>query len=165
MQIMTKSAQPNYVWIVVGLVFLMLLTAAGIRATPSVMILPLEHEFGWSRTTISFVISINIALYGLIGPFSAAAMQRYGIRPIVLGAMALFAIGTSLSVGMTMPWHMMLAWGGDCRCRQRCNRHYVSSNDSRPLVRHATWSCNGDLNCQRGYRSDGVFTLNGPHGW
>ena len=78
----------SYVWIIVAIIFLILLSAAGIRATPSVMIMPLEHEFGWSLTTISFVISVNIALYGLIGPFSAAAMQRYGIRPVVLGALA-----------------------------------------------------------------------------
>ena len=101
----------NYVWVVVATVFLVLLSAAGIRATPSVMILPLEHEFGWNRTTISFIISVNIALYGLIGPFSAAAMQRYGIRPLVLGAMALLATGTLLSTWMTMPWQMLLAWG------------------------------------------------------
>ncbi|MEO6920880.1 MAG: MFS transporter [Collimonas sp.] len=101
----------NYVWIVVGIVFLVLLSAAGIRATPSVMILPLEHEFGWTVTTISFVISVNIALYGLIGPFSAAAMQRYGIRPIVLGALVLLSIGTFASTFMTLPWHMVLAWG------------------------------------------------------
>jgi predicted MFS family arabinose efflux permease len=101
----------SYVWIVVGITFLVLLSAAGIRATPSVMILPLEHEFGWSVTTISFVISVNIALYGLIGPFSAAAMQRYGIRPMVLGALLLLAVGTFISTFMTMPWHMVLAWG------------------------------------------------------
>ncbi|WP_211454518.1 MFS transporter [Collimonas antrihumi] len=101
----------SYVWIIVGITFLVLLAAAGIRATPSVMILPLEHEFGWSVTTISFVISVNIALYGLIGPFSAAAMQRYGIRPIVLGALVLLAAGTFISTFMTMPWHMVLAWG------------------------------------------------------
>jgi predicted MFS family arabinose efflux permease len=101
----------SYAWIVVATVFLVLLAAAGIRATPSVLILPLEHEFGWSRTTISFVISLNIALYGLIGPFSAAAMRRYGIRPITLGALVLLALGTFASTMMTMPWHMMLAWG------------------------------------------------------
>lgn len=101
----------NYAWIVVGIIFLALLCAAGIRATPSVMILPLEHEFGWNRSTLSLVIAINIALYGLIGPFSAAAMQRYGIRPLVMGALALLSAGTFLSTFMTMPWHMMLAWG------------------------------------------------------
>jgi predicted MFS family arabinose efflux permease len=106
-----NRARFSYAWIVVATVFLVLLAAAGIRATPSVMIVPLEHEFGWSRTTISFAISVNIALYGLIGPFSAAAMQRYGVRRIVLGALVLLAVGTALSMLMTMPWHMVLAWG------------------------------------------------------
>ena len=101
----------NYVWIVVGTIFVVLLGAAGIRATPSVMIVPLEHEFGWSRTTISFAISVNIALYGLIGPFSAAAMQRYGIRRMVLGALVLLSAGTALSTQMSLPWHMVAAWG------------------------------------------------------
>ncbi|MDR9849430.1 MFS transporter [Herbaspirillum huttiense] len=101
----------HYAWVVVGVIFLVLLCSAGIRATPSVMILPLEQEFGWNRSTISVVISVNIALYGLIGPFSAAAMQRFGIRRVVLGALVLLASGTALSTLMHMPWHMLLSWG------------------------------------------------------
>ncbi|MBP1315468.1 MFS transporter [Herbaspirillum sp. 1130] len=101
----------HYAWVVVGVIFLVLLCSAGIRATPSVMILPLEQEFGWNRSTVSVVISVNIALYGLIGPFSAAAMQRFGIRRVVLGALVLLASGTALSTLMHMPWHMLLSWG------------------------------------------------------
>lgn len=101
----------SYAWIVVGIIFLVLLTSAGIRATPSVLILPLEHEFGWNRPTISLAISFNIALYGLIGPFAAAAMQRFGIRPVVIGALALLSVGTALSTLMTLPWHMLVTWG------------------------------------------------------
>ncbi len=101
----------HYAWVVVGVIFLVLLCSAGIRATPSVMILPLEQEFGWNRSAISVVISVNIALYGLIGPFSAAAMQRFGIRRVVLGALVLLASGTALSTLMHMPWHMLLSWG------------------------------------------------------
>ena len=107
----TVAPRFHYAWIVVGVIFLVLLCSAGIRATPSVMILPLEQEFGWSRSTISLVISVNIALYGLIGPFSAAAMQRFGIRRVVLVALALLAVGTALSTLMQMPWHMLLSWG------------------------------------------------------
>ena len=101
----------SYAWIVVAIIFLVLLASAGIRATPSVMILPLEHEFGWSRSTISLAISFNIALYGLIGPFAAAAMQRFGIRPVVLTALCLLSVGTALSTLMQMPWHMVMTWG------------------------------------------------------
>lgn len=112
-QSIANSVTPrfHYAWVVVGVVFLVLLCSAGIRATPSVMILPLEQEFGWNRSTISFAISVNIALYGLIGPFSAAAMQRFGIRRVVLVALVLLASGTALSTLMHMPWHMVMSWG------------------------------------------------------
>jgi predicted MFS family arabinose efflux permease len=88
-----------------------LLAAAGTRATPSVMMLPLEKQFGWSRGTISLAISINLALYGLAGPFAAAAMQRFGVRPTVLAAIATLAAGVGISSMMTEPWQMVLVWG------------------------------------------------------
>jgi predicted MFS family arabinose efflux permease len=105
------SSRFHYSWLAVGVTFLVLLAAAGTRATPSVMMLPLEHEFGWSRATISLAISVNLALYGLTGPFAAAAMQRFGVRPTVLVALAMLAGGVALSSLMTTPWQMVLVWG------------------------------------------------------
>ncbi|MFP6557812.1 MFS transporter [Paraburkholderia sp. B3] len=101
----------HYGWLVVAVVFLVLLSAAGTRATPSVMMVPLEHQFGWSRATISLAISVNIALYGLMGPFAAAAMQRFGVRPTLLVALGSMAAGVALSALMTRPWQMVLIWG------------------------------------------------------
>jgi len=101
----------HYGWLALVVTFLVLLAAAGSRATPGVLMLPLEHEFGWSRATISLAISINIALYGLAGPFSAAAMQRFGVRPTVLGALAVLGGGVALTSLMTAPWQMVLLWG------------------------------------------------------
>jgi predicted MFS family arabinose efflux permease len=105
------SGRAHYGWVVAAVVFLVLLAAAGTRATPSVMMVPLEHQFGWSRATISLAISVNIALYGLTGPFAAASMQRFGIRPTLLTALALMAGGVALSSLMTAPWQMILVWG------------------------------------------------------
>ncbi|WP_233864808.1 MFS transporter [Paraburkholderia adhaesiva] len=101
----------HYGWFVVAVVFLVLLAAAGTRATPSVMMIPLEHQFGWSRATISLAISVNIALYGLMGPFAAAAMQRFGVRPTLLAALGTMGGGVALSSLMTHPWQMVLIWG------------------------------------------------------
>jgi len=57
----------NYVFVVVAVVFLALLVSAGLRATPSVLILPLESAFGWNRASISLAAAIGIFLYGLAG--------------------------------------------------------------------------------------------------
>ena len=75
------------------------------------LIVPLESEFGWSRATISFAIGLNIFLYGLIGPFAAAVMDRFGLRRTMLGALALSPLGVALTPLMTRPWQLMLLWG------------------------------------------------------
>src|SRR5690349_10811846 len=69
------GASIHFAWIVVALVFLVMITGAGVRATPGVLIVPLETEFGWTRASISLAIGINIFIFGFIGPFAAAAMQ------------------------------------------------------------------------------------------
>lgn len=83
----------HFAWIVVGVVFLVLLAGAGVRSSPSVLIVPLQNAFGWDKATISAAISVNIALYGLLGPFAAAVMQRFGIRRTVLWALGLMRDG------------------------------------------------------------------------
>ncbi|GIG18234.1 MFS transporter [Catellatospora methionotrophica] len=85
--------------------------AAGFRATPGVLIEPLEQAFGWSRGTISAAVSINLVLYGLTSPFAAALMERFGMRRVVAGALLLVATGSGLTVFMTASWQLMLLWG------------------------------------------------------
>jgi len=101
----------HYAWVVALVTFGVLLVTAGIRATPGILIIPLESEFGWSRTVISAAIAINIALFGLIGPFAASVMDRWGLRRIVLAALALLAASVALTTQMRSQWHLMLLWG------------------------------------------------------
>jgi sugar phosphate permease len=108
---MAGQGKLHYAWIVAAVTFLTLLVAAGLRATPSVLIVPLEAEFGWSRATISFAIGVNIFLYGLIGPFAAAVMGRFGLRRTMLAALACIAAGVALTPLMTQPWQLTLLWG------------------------------------------------------
>src|SRR5687767_9096695 len=70
----------HYAWVIAAVTFLVLIVTAGVRATPGVLMVPLEAEFGWSRAAISAAVAINIALFGLIGPFAASAMNRWGMR-------------------------------------------------------------------------------------
>jgi MFS family permease len=103
--------RPHYAWIVLGVTFLALLAAAGVRATPSVLIVPLEQEFGWTRSTISLAISVNILLYGLMGPFAGALMQRLGVRRTTLVALSLLAGGVALATRVREPWQLVAVWG------------------------------------------------------
>jgi predicted MFS family arabinose efflux permease len=105
------SLKIHYAWVVAGVTFLVLLATAGVRATPSILLVPLQHEFGWTNAAISSAIAVNIALFGIIGPFAASFMSRYGVRRIVLVALALLAFAVALSSTMHHRWELMLFWG------------------------------------------------------
>jgi MFS family permease len=98
-------------WWVAGVTFLALVGAAGFRAVPGVLMEPLQAEFGWSVTTISAAVAVNMALYGLTAPFAAALMERFGIRPVVVTALVVVAAGSGLTVFMTASWQLVLCWG------------------------------------------------------
>ena len=102
---------PHRAWAVAAVTFVALVGAAGFRATPSVMILPLQNTFGWSRATISLAVSVNLVLYGVTAPFAAALMERFGIRRVVTVALLLVAAGSILTVWMRESWQLVACWG------------------------------------------------------
>lgn len=101
----------HYGWIVAGVAFLVMMVGAGVRATPGVLIVPLEREFGWSNATISVSIAVTIFLYGLIGPFAAAIFERFGLGRSVAAALLLLAAGVVATSRIAEPWHMTVLWG------------------------------------------------------
>ena len=101
----------HYAWIVAALTFLTLLVVAGIRATPSVLIVPLEHDFGWGRDQITLAVSVGLCLFGLMGPFAAAAMQSFGIRATMIAALVLLASAMAGSSLVRTPLQLVLTWG------------------------------------------------------
>ena len=101
----------HYAWIIVAVTFVVVLLTAGVRSAPGLLIVPLEEEFHWSRATISFAIGINLLLYGLIGPFAAALMDRFGVRRTMTLSLAATALGVALTPAMREPWQLILLWG------------------------------------------------------
>jgi MFS family permease len=101
----------HYGWVVVAVTFLTMLVTAAAMGTPGVLIVPLEHEFGWDNAQISSALALRIMLYGLFGPFAAAFMNRFGVRRVVLCALSLIVAGLLASLAMTSVWQLMLLWG------------------------------------------------------
>ncbi|MFP5283457.1 MAG: MFS transporter [Actinomycetes bacterium] len=98
-------------WWVAGVAFVALLGAAGFRAAPGVLMVPLEEEFGWSRSLMSAAVSLNLILYGTMAPFAAALTDRFGIRRVTSAALLLVAAGSGLTVFVTESWQLLLTWG------------------------------------------------------
>jgi MFS family permease len=101
----------HWAWVVAGVSFIALIGAAGFRSAPGALIEPLQREFGWSRATISFAVSVNLLLFGLTAPFAAALMNRFGVRRVVSLALLLVSVGSGLTVFMTASWQLVLLWG------------------------------------------------------
>jgi len=108
---MPRLRRIHYAWVIAAVTFVTLMGAAGFRATPSVLIVPLQNEFGWNRAVISVAVSINLILFGLTGPFAAALMERFGLRVVTVGALVTVATGALLTTVMSSPWQLYLLWG------------------------------------------------------
>jgi len=101
----------HYGWVMVGVTFLAALISAGTVGAPGVFIVPLQKEFGWSTAEISSALSIRFILFGLMAPFAAALLNRYGLRNVTLTAQLIVVSALVASLGMTQVWQLMLLWG------------------------------------------------------
>lgn len=91
----------HYGWVMVAVTFFTALVSSASVGAPGVFILPLEKEFGWSTTQISSALSIRLLLFGLMAPFAAALMVRFGLRNVVISALTIITAGLLASLVMT----------------------------------------------------------------
>jgi sugar phosphate permease len=100
-----------YGWFIVALSFFANLTMAGIRSAPSVLIHPLEAEFGWTRTEIASAASLNLLLLGLFAPVGGWLIDRIGPRRVILGCLTTTALGLIAVVFVRELWQLIILWG------------------------------------------------------
>jgi MFS family permease len=98
-------------WTVAAVTLGALVAAAAFRSSTGVLMEPIEDEFGWDRTTTSGAVSLNLVLFGLVAPFAAALMDRWGVRRVVTLALGLVGLASAATTVMTDPWHLWLLWG------------------------------------------------------
>ena len=101
----------HYAWLVAATTFLVLIIAAGVRSTPGVLMLPIERQMGWSAQTVSAAAAINIALFGLIGPFAAALMQTFGVRRTMVLGLLLVSTSVAIAGFAREPWQLIITYG------------------------------------------------------
>ncbi|MEU9254326.1 MFS transporter [Streptomyces sp. NPDC048270] len=106
-----RTGRVHRAWFVAAVAFVTIIGSAAFASLPGLLIEPLHEEFDWSRGTIGFAVSVNLALYGLTAPFAAALMDRFGIRRIVALALLVIAGGSVATVWMTAAWQLVLFWG------------------------------------------------------
>jgi sugar phosphate permease len=101
----------HYGWVMVGLTFLVTLASAGALGVLGAFLLPLQREFGWDTASISGALALRLLLFGLMAPFAAALLARFGLRRTVGAALCLVVLGCASSLAMTEIWQLWLTWG------------------------------------------------------
>jgi MFS family permease len=72
---------------------------------------PLQQEFGWSRTEISFGVTIYGMLAAFLAPVFGWLADRYGVRRVALGSLAIFGVTfASFAVIPGQLWAFYLVW-------------------------------------------------------
>jgi len=101
----------HFAWVIAGVTFLTMLFMSAALGLPGAMLQPLAKEFGWSTSQISSALALRFALFGLMGPFAAVLMDRFGMRAVMCTALALVGTGMLLAAGITQLWQLWLLWG------------------------------------------------------
>ena len=101
----------HYGWVVVYLTFFSVLAGAGIRAAPPILIVPFEHEFGWSRADISQAVSLNLLMYGIGGPVAGKLIELRGVRFVQMAGLIMLGVGVTGTLFMNSLWQLSVLWG------------------------------------------------------
>ena len=100
-----------YGWIVVALTFCVNLIAAGTRSAPTLLIKPLEADFGWNRAMVSGPGSLNLLLFGIGAPVAGWLVDRYGVRRVVIYSLGMLTAGLVATALIQYWWQLLLFWG------------------------------------------------------
>ncbi len=101
----------HYAWVIAAVTFLAMLTTSAALGLPGAMLQPLSKEFGWSTDQLSSVFAVRFALFGLLGPFAAVFIARYGLRRVMVAAASFIALAMALATQVTQLWHLFVLWG------------------------------------------------------
>ncbi|NVD73566.1 MFS transporter [Duganella sp. BJB1802] len=101
----------HFSWVIVAITFLTGLSSSAALGLPGALLQPLSKEFGWDVEQISSALAVRFVLFGLMGPFAAILMERFGLRNVVVTALTLVASGLALATRMTQFWQLVLFWG------------------------------------------------------
>jgi sugar phosphate permease len=101
----------HYAWVIAAVTFLAMLTTSAALGLPGAMLQPLGKEFGWSTDQLSSVFAVRFALFGLLGPFAAVFIVRYGLRRVMIAAAGFIAVAMLLATRVTTLWELFVLWG------------------------------------------------------
>ncbi|MDA0263281.1 MAG: MFS transporter [Chloroflexi bacterium] len=107
-----KNVFPFYYgWVVVGASGTTLFARMAPNITTlTLFIYPMSQELGWSRTLISGSVSAGALAALVLSPVIGWAIDRYGVRPVLVISMLVLGLSMTSLAWATVPWSFYLAF-------------------------------------------------------
>ena len=96
---------------VLAVVFAFNLFGRGSGETYTVFLLPLEREFGWSRSQLTSVYSLYLLVGGFLAPFVGTLFDRFGPRAVYTTGLSCLAAAYLLASTLSSLWQFYLYVG------------------------------------------------------
>lgn len=118
MQAMTEAVRarlrlPYYGWIIMAVLGVTTIISYGTsQYLFGVLVVPLEHDQGWSRTSTSGAYALSALLTGLLGVPVGRLVDRHGPRVPMAAGSLLAGVTLLLLGGVQQLWQFYLLWGG-----------------------------------------------------
>lgn len=100
-----------YGWFVVATCMFIAFLTMGTRNAFGAFVVPMEAEFEWNRTVVSWAAALGALLNGVTQPFMGYLFDRVGVRIVVIAG--IFVVGTStlLMAATGSIWFLIAVFG------------------------------------------------------
>jgi MFS family permease len=100
-----------YGWVIVGIGIVGMTLVYGVRHSFSVFFPSILDEFGWSRGSTAFMLSLNLLTYGFVAPVAGSLGDRWKPRWVMPLGIAILGLATASAAFATELWHFYLLIG------------------------------------------------------
>ena len=91
--------------------FVVLLFNSGARFSMGLMLHPMVTDLGWSRTTLSAVVTVFMVVAASALPFTGRLIDRIGARCVLLFGVIVSGVAVASMSFVTTPWQAFLCYG------------------------------------------------------
>lgn len=101
----------HYAWVILGVAFVGLLGAQGVRLAFGAFVEPWEADFDVSRGTVAGVALVSYLIYGLAQPIIGRYVERFDIPRLFAFGMVVIAVGLVLTAMSSSTLALLASYG------------------------------------------------------
>ena len=109
----SNPARPGmfYGWYVVATCMFIAFLTMGTRNAFGAFVVPMEAEFSWDRTTVSWAAALGALLNGVTQPFMGYFFDRVGVRIVVMTGITIIGVSTVMMTLTGSMWYLIGMFG------------------------------------------------------